>query len=37
MIITSVSGVCAIGEEGGTGRIKQLFWQDELDRYELEI
>lgn len=25
------------GEGGGMGRIKQLFWKNELDRYELEI
>lgn len=26
-----------VGEEGGIGKIKQLFCQNELDRYELEI
>lgn len=25
------------GEGEGMGRIKQLFWKNELDRYELEI
>lgn len=35
--MSSVRGGGLVGEEGGTGRIKQLFWQNELDRYELEI